>query len=308
MSIITRIIILCLAFIVAGYGSEARARKSIKVIASFSILGDMVKNVGGDRVDVITLVGPNGDVHVFEPTPATAREVSEADLIVVNGLGLEGWIDRLIKASGYKGMVAVASRGVRPRQMEEGEHEGGGKRGRLVIDPHAWQDIRNGSLYVDNIAEALDSVDPAGASTYKANADAYRSKLIELDKWVRSELSGVPRQKRSMITTHDAFGYFGAAYGVRILSPMGVSTESEPSAGEVKKLIRQIKKEKITAVFMENVADPRMIRQIAEESGVMLGGELFSDALSKPGGPASTYIDMFKNNVTKIVSAMKRGL
>jgi zinc/manganese transport system substrate-binding protein len=308
MSIITRIIILCLAFIVAGYGSEARARKSIKVIASFSILGDMVKNVGGDRVDVITLVGPNGDVHVFEPTPATAREVSEADLIVVNGLGLEGWIDRLIKASGYKGMVAVASRGVRPRQMEEGEHEGGGKRGRLVIDPHAWQDIRNGILYVDNIAEALDSVDPAGASTYKANADAYRSKLIELDKWVRSELSGVPRQKRSMITTHDAFGYFGAAYGVRILSPMGVSTESEPSAGEVKKLIRQIKKEKITAVFMENVADPRMIRQIAEESGVMLGGELFSDALSKPGGPASTYIDMFKNNVTKIVSAMKRGL
>ena len=268
----------------------------------------MVKAIGSDKVDVAILVGPNGDVHVFEPTPATAKEVGEADLVIVNGLGLEGWIDRLIKTSGYKGMVAVASKGVKPRKMENEEHEAGGKGGRLVTDPHAWQDIRNGLLYVDNITKALSSADPASAAIYKANADAYKAKLIELDKWVKSEFSVIPRPKRRMITSHDAFGYFGAAYGVSILSPMGVSTESEPSAGEVKNLIRQIKKEKITAVFVENVTDPRMIEQIAKESGVTVGGELFSDALSEPNGPASTYIDMFKNNVAKIVAAMKKGV
>jgi len=308
MSIVSRALVIFFAFIVAGGASEVKAERTLKVITSFSVLGDLVKNIGDDRVDVTTLVGPDGDVHVYEPTPATAKAVGEAGLVVVNGLGLEGWMDRLIKASGYKGVVAVASKGVKPREMEEEEHEGVAKGSRMVTDPHAWQDIRNGMLYVDNIAQALSSADPAGAATYKANAEAYKAKLIALDKWVRSEFSAIPRQKRRMITTHDAFGYFGAAYGVTILAPMGLSTESEPSAGKVKKLIQQIKKEKITAVFVENVSDPRMIEQIARESGVTVGGELFSDALSKPDGPASTYIDMFKNNVTKIVPAMEKGL
>ena len=308
MSIAARVFVMFVACIVAGYGSEAEAGKTVKVVTSFSVLGDIVKNIGGDRVDVTTLVGPNGDVHVFEPTPAAAKAVYEADLAIVNGLGLEGWVDRLIKTSGYKGMVAVASKGVKPREMEDEEHGSGGKSDRTVTDPHAWQDIRNGVLYVDNILEALSSSDPSSAAAFKANAEAYKAKLIELDKWVRSEFSGIPVQNRRMITTHDAFGYFGAAYGVSSLAPMGISTESEPSAGDVKKLIRQIKKEKITAVFLENVSDPRMIEAIAKESGVTLGGELFSDALSKPDGPASTYVDMFKNNVSKIVAAMKNGL
>jgi len=281
----------------------ARAEKIVRVVASFSILGDMVKTIGGDRVSVTTLVGADGDVHAYEPTPAAAKTVSEADLVVVNGLGLEGWVDRLIKASGYKGAVVVASTGVKPRKMKE-DHRGG----QMVADPHAWQDIENGRLYVDTITKALISVNPAAAGIYSANSDAYTAKLVELNTWVKSEFSAIPDRKRRMITTHDAFGYLGDAYGLDILSPMGLSTESEPSAGQVKKLIRQIKNERISAVFVENISDPRMIEQIARESSMSVGGKLYSDALSKPDGLAATYLDMFRNNVTKIVDAMKMGL
>ena len=281
--------------------SIAQAEKPIKIVTSFSILGDMVNTIGGDRVAVTTLVNANGDVHSYEPTPAAAKSVSGADLVVVNGLGFEGWMDRLIKASGYKGRIVVASMGVKPRTMKDGD-----KSGQVITDPHAWQNIDNGKLYVDNIAQALISVDPTGATTYKNLAEAYTAKLTELSTWVKSEFSAIPEQKRRMITSHDAFGYFGGAYDIKILSPMGFSTESEASAGGIKDLIRQIKKEKITAVFIENVTDPRMIEQIARESKVTVGGELYSDALSKPDGPAPTYIDMFKNNVTKIVAAMKK--
>jgi zinc/manganese transport system substrate-binding protein len=309
MPVMTRILLLCLALFVGGGGTEARAEKKVKVIASFSILGDMITNVGGDRVQVTTLVGPNGDAHVFEPTPADAKAVSAADLVIVNGLGLEGWMDRLIKTSGYKGPVVVATEGMKPREMtkaEEEEHGPGGKH-QHKIDPHAWQDLANGQIYVDNIARALTAVDAAGAPVYKANADVYKAKLAELDRWVKAEFAGIPKPKRRMITSHDAFGYLGAAYGITILSPLGVSTESEPSAGGVARLIKQIRKEKITAVFIENVSDPRLVEQIGKESGVTLGGELFSDALSKPDGPAPTYIDMFKNNIPKIVKAMRQA-
>jgi len=299
MSITTRIfIVFCALLMTCG---TARAEKTVKVVASISILGDMVKNIGGDRVEVTTLAGADVDAHAYEPTPATAMSVSKADLVVVNGLGLEGWMDRLIKASGYKGTVVVATTGIKPRKMKEE-----GKGHQEVADPHAWQDIDDGRLYVATIAKALISIDPEGATTYTTLAEAYTKKLINLNAWVKSEFSAIPQEKRRMITSHDAFGYLGGAYEIDILSPMGFSTESEPSAGEVKKLIRQIRKEKITAVFVENVSDPRMIEQIAKESGVTIGGELYSDALSKADGPAPTYIDMFKNNVSKIVAAMKK--
>lgn len=306
MPVIVRILVLFVVLLLVGGGTEARAEKKVKVIASFSILGDMSNNVGGDRVEVTALVGPNGDAHVFEPTPADAKAVNAADLVIVNGLGLEGWMDRLIKTSGYKGRVVVASQGIKPREMEAEEHEHGAKH-EHKIDPHAWQNLANGQIYVENIAKALSSVDSAGAPIYKANADAYKAKLDELDKWVKAEFSSIPKPKRRMITSHDAFGYLGTAYGITILSPVGVSTESEPSAGGVAKLINQIRKEKITAVFIENVSDPRLVEQIGKESGVTLGGELYSDALSKPDGPAPSYIDMFKNNVPKIVAAMRKG-
>ncbi|MGO9580814.1 MAG: metal ABC transporter solute-binding protein, Zn/Mn family [Desulfobaccales bacterium] len=306
MPVIVRILMFFLALCLAGSGTEARAEKRVKVIASFSILGDMVKNVGGDQVEVTALVGPNGDAHVYEPTPNDAKAVAAADLVVVNGLGMEGWMDRLIKTSGYKGPIVVATKGIKPREMTAEEEPGA--KPEHKIDPHAWQNLANGQSYVDNITKGLSAVDPAGASIYKANAKAYKAKLAELDKWVKTEFAGIPRPKRRMITSHDAFGYFGAAYGITILSPVGFSTESEAAAGDIAKLINQIRKEKITAVFIENVSDPRLVEQIGKESGVTLGGELYSDALSKPEGPAPTYIDMFKNNVPKIVAAMRKGL
>ncbi len=306
----TGILLFCLALGLAGSAPEAGAEGKIRVIASFSILGDMVKNVGGERLEVTTLVGPDGDAHVYEPTPAAARAVSAADLVIFNGLGFEGWMDRLIQTSGYKGPVVVASKGIKPREMSQEEEEelGPGTKHAPKIDPHAWQDLSNGLIYVDNIAQGLSRVDAAGAPGYQANAAAYKAKLRDLDQWVRAEFAGIPQAKRRLITSHDALGYFGAAYGITILAPMGVSTESEPSAGGIARLIRQIRQERITAVFIENVTDPRLMEQVAKESGVKMGGELYSDALSKPGGPAPTYIDMFKNNVTKIVAAMRRGL
>jgi zinc/manganese transport system substrate-binding protein len=310
MATITRVLVLCLTLLIVGAGTEARAEKQVKVIASFSILGDMTKNVGGAGVEVATLVGPNGDAHVYEPTPADAKAVSSADLVIVNGLGMEGWMERLIKTSGYKGPVVVTTKGITPRGMtaEEKEAHGPGDKHEHKIDPHAWQNLANGQVYVNNIAAGLSLVDPAGASIYKARAEAYKAKLAELDKWVKTEFSNIPKPQRRLITSHDAFGYLGAAYGITILSPMGVSTESEPSAGGVARLIMQIRKEKITAVFIENVSDPRLVAQISKESGVKLGGELYSDALSKPEGPAPTYIDMFKNNVTKMVAAMQKNI
>jgi len=221
--------------------------------------------------------------------------------VVVNGLGLEGWMDRLIKASGYKGTVVTASTGIKPRRVK-GDGE------KIIIDPHAWQNLDNGIQYVSNITKALETVDPGGVSTYRALAAAYKKKLANLNTRVISEFAAIPDRKRRMITSHDAFGYLADAYGIDILSPMGLNTESEPSARDVKNLIRQIEKEKITAVFVENISDPRMVEQIARESGIPVGGRLFSDALSKDGGPASTYLDMFKYNVSQIIAAMSLGL
>jgi zinc/manganese transport system substrate-binding protein len=307
MALAIRLLTLVLALFICGPAGAAPEHK-VKVIASFSILGDLVRNVGGDRVEVTNLVGPNGDAHVYQPTPAAARAVGGAQLVVLNGLGFEGWMDRLIQTSGYKGPIVVATRGIKTREMtreEEDEHAGGHE---PKIDPHAWQDLSNGIIYVDNIARGLAAADPAGEAIYQANAAAYKAKLSNLDQWVKSEFAGIPKVKRSMITSHDALGYLGAAYGITILAPMGVSTESEPAAGDIAKLIKQIRREKITAVFIENVTDPRLMEQVAKESGAALGGELYSDALSKPDGPAATYIEMFKNNVAKIVAAMRKGL
>ncbi len=308
MSVSFRVISVVLALFIAGGGTAAGAEKKLNVVTTFSILGDLTKNVGGDRIEVTTLVGPNGDVHVYEPTPADAKAVGNADVVLVNGLGLEGWVDRLIKTSGYQGPVVVASQGVKPREMAAEELEQGAKHGPLMTDPHSWQDVGNGRLYVQNIAKGLETVDPASASVYRANAAAYTAKLSELDQWVRKEFFGIPQQKRRMITTHDAFGYFGAAYGISILSPVGFSTESEASARDIANLIQQIRREKITAVFVENVTDPRLMEQVAKESGVTLGGTLYSDALSMPEGPAPTYLEMFKNNVSLIAAAMRKGI
>jgi zinc/manganese transport system substrate-binding protein len=288
----------------------------LRVVTSFSILADMVKHVGGEDVSVTTLVGANGDAHVYEPTPADARAVGDANLVVVNGLGLEGWMDRLLKSSGYKGPVVVASQGVTPRRMEEEagtparEAQGKDQHGqhhRLITDPHAWQDLVNGQRYVANITAALAKADSAHVEAYQRRGATYQAQLQETDQWVRAQIAAVPPSKRRVITSHDALGYFGAAYGVELLAPVGWNTEAEPSAKDVAQLIRQIKKEGVKALFVENMSDPRLIQRIAAESGGVVGGTLYTDALSPSGTAGDSYLGMFRHNVPAMVAAMLRN-
>jgi zinc/manganese transport system substrate-binding protein len=286
--------------LVLGLAGGAEAAGKVKAVASFSILADMVKQVGGDRVEVITLVGPDGDAHVYEPTPADAKNLASANILFTNGLGFEGWMDRLEKSSGFKGKVVVASTGVKPRTMVEEE---GGKK-ETITDPHAWQSLANGKLYVANIRDGLIAVDPEGKATYEANANTYLDAIAKEETDVKAALAALPKERRKIITSHDAFGYFGAAYGLEVIAPEGVSTESEASAQDVAKIIRQIKAEKIPAVFMENITDHRLLDQIASETNAKIGGTLYTDALSPPDGPAGTYLDMFRNNIETLTAAL----
>ncbi len=293
--------ILAVVFIAAL--NPAHAQEKLDVVATFSILGDFAKNVGGDRVSVTTLVGPDSDTHVYTPTPADAKKITDAKLVIVNGLGLEGWLPRLVKSSGGKAITVVATKGIAPRKIEAGEalsqaHDAGS------ADPHAWQSVVNAKIYVANIRDALVAVDPAGADIYKANAAAYLTKLDMLDRDVREAVTKIPPERRSVISTHDAFGYFAAAYGVKFIAPQGVSTESEPSARDIAAIITQVKKQKIPAVFLENVSDSRLMQRIASETGAKIGGTLYSDSLTAEKGPAPTYIDMVRHNIRTLTSAL----
>jgi zinc/manganese transport system substrate-binding protein len=284
-------------FLALGGGSFAQDK--LPVVATFSILGDFVKNVGGDRIAVTTLVGANADSHVYAPTPSDAKKVGAAKVVFANGLGLEGWMSRLVKASGSKAPTVVLSKGILPRKMEERGHG----HSHQANDPHAWQSVANAKVYVTNIRDALAAADPGGKNVYEENAAAYLAKLDALETEIKGTIGKVPPDRRRIITSHDAFGYFGAAYGVEFVAPIGVSTEAV-SAKDVARIIAQIKKQKIPAVFMENVSDPRLMEQIAKESGAKIGGRLFSDALSDEKGPAPTYIDMMRNNLRELSVAL----
>ncbi|WP_156398888.1 zinc ABC transporter substrate-binding protein [Methylobacterium sp. Leaf469] len=274
----------------------------LRVVATFSILGDLVSQVGGERVAVTTLVKPDADAHGYAPAPSDARTLAAADLVVVNGLGLEGWIDRLIKASGAKAPVVVASKGIKP--IEEADDHGHGHAHDHHADPHAWQSIANAKVYVANIRDGLAKRDPAHAAAYAARATAYLGELDALEGEVRATIAKIPPAQRRIITTHDAFGYFTAAYGLTFIAPQGVSTDSEASPRDVARIVRQIRAEKIPAVFLETIADPRLMEQIARESGAAIGGKVYSDALSGPDGPAPTYVAMMRNNLTAFARAL----
>lgn len=274
----------------------------VRAVATFSILGDLVRQVGGPHVEVATLVGPGSDVHSFSPAPGDARTLARADIVFVNGLGLEGWIDRLIRASGTRAPVVTASRGVAPIAEADPHAHAGHDHG--DVDPHAWQSVANVKLYVANIRDGLAKADPAHAADYAAAATAYGAKLDALDRDVRAALQRIPPENRRLITTHDAFGYFGSAYGLTILAPQGLSTESEASPRDVARIITQIRKEKVPAVFLETVTDPRQMERIARESGARVGGAVYSDALSPPDGPASTYLAMIVSNVKAFEAAL----
>jgi zinc/manganese transport system substrate-binding protein len=284
------------ALIVSAPPGESRAAEKFKAVASFSILADLVKQVGGEHVDVTAIVGPDGDAHVFQPSPLDAKAVADAGIVVVNGLGLEGWVARLIQSSGTKAPVVVASHGVRPL---EGEGEDTGK-----VDPHAWQSIANAKIYVANIRDCLISADPADRADFEAKAKAYLARLDQLETEVKAAIASIPPKNRRIITTHDAFGYFGRAYGMSFIAPQGVSTETEPSAKDVATIIRQVKAQHVPAVFLENISDDRLMQQIARETGAKIGDKLYSDAL--PGKGAATYIDMMHNNIAAFVKALQQ--
>ncbi len=280
--------------------AAAQAPEKLKVVATFSILGDLVRNVGGDRVELTTLVGPNGDAHVYTPTPADARRLTEAKIVFANGLKFEGWIERLVKSSGTKATRVEASKGIKTLKEEEhGHHHGHGG-----ADPHAWQSVGNAKVYVANIRDALIAADAEGKATYEANAGSYLAKLDALEAEMKGLVAGIPADRRRIITSHDAFRYFEDAYGIDFVAPQGVSTESEASAKDVARIIQQIKREKVSAVFVENVSDARLMERIAKETGAKVGEKVYSDALSEPNGPAGTYIDMMRHNIRAFSAAM----
>ena len=284
----------------------AQATAPVKAVASFSILGDLVRQVGGERVAVEVLVGPGSDAHVFQPTPAQAKLVGQAQIVFSNGLGFEGWMSRLLGTAGYKGRHVVASRGIKPLHNEEaGGHPHTGGHGHEEADPHAWQSVLNVMAYVGNIAKGLCEADASGCDSYQRNAATYNAELKALDTDIRAIWAAIPATQRKVITSHDAFGYYASAYGVKFLAPQGVSTDSEASAKGVAQLVRQIKKEQIKALFVESISDPRLIAQIGRETGVKPAGELFSDSLSDAKGPAPSYLTMMRFNTTALTQAVR---
>jgi zinc/manganese transport system substrate-binding protein len=272
--------------------SPARAQEPLNVVASFSILGDFVRSVGGDRVSVATLVGPNGDAHVYTPAPADAKKIADAKLVIVNGLGMEGWLPRLVKSAGSKAAIITATSGIAPRKLGSD------------ADPHAWQSVANAKVYVTNIRDALAAADPAGAEAYRANTQNYLAKLDALEREIGAAVAQIPQDRRKVISTHDAFGYLASAYGIEFVAPLGVSTESEASARDIARIITQIRSQKIPAVFLENISDSRLIRRISAETGARVGGTLYSDSLTNEKGDAPTYIDMVRHNIKALTSAL----
>jgi zinc/manganese transport system substrate-binding protein len=303
-----------LAGTLAALAAPARAQgEALRVVASFTILADFVRNVGGPRVEALSLVPFDGDPHVYQPTPADGRTIAAASLVVFNGFGLEGaGFSRLVRAAGYRGPIVNATDGIAPRVMQAEEAEVGRFRREVVStahadDPHAWQNVANAPVYVRNIAAALARLDPAGAAIYQQNAQGYARRMAELDAWVRARIASVPAEKRRAITTHDAFTYFAAAYGVQFLAAQGVSSEHEPSASQVARVITQARRLNIRALFVENMTNPRYVEQIAREIGAPLGGKLYADSLSPPGGPAATYEAMIRSNVETLVAGLMRN-
>ncbi len=283
--------------------------KPLTVVAGFSLLADMVREIAGPDVLVETLVGPDQDAHAYQPTPDDMKKLANADIIAINGLGFEGWMDRLISASETKAKLLVASAGVKLRALNadeardhrhRGEHQGD-----EIPDPHAWQNLRNAEIYARNIAGAIIHARPSLAEETRARLKDYVARIKALDAQLRDAFAAVPPERRKIVTSHDAFGYFGDAYGVTFLSPVGLSTETEPSAADMARLVEEIKAEGVTKLFAENMASPRLVRQLAREAGVTLGGELYADALSRPDGPAPTYLDMMRHNAHEMLGAMK---
>ena len=280
------------ATVISCISGACFAEDRLKIVASFSILGDMVQQVVGEHADVTTIVGPDADAHVYQPSVADARAVADADVIFVNGLGFETWSETLIAESGTDASVHVATQGVKIVKVD-GE-----------TDPHAWNSLSNGVVYVNNIAAVLSNKIPEKADIIETNRATYANTLMALDASTKTKLSQLPAEKRTVVTAHDAFGYLADAYDMTFLAPVGIDTEAEPSAQELAVLIDQLKADGAAALFIENITSPALVQQIADETGLTIGGRLFSDALSERGGPATSYLAMFEHNLNTLLTAL----
>jgi zinc/manganese transport system substrate-binding protein len=290
----------CLVLAWSAQGASA-AQTPVRVLVSFSILADIARQVGGSDVAVTSLIGPDANEHVFEPSPDQVRQLTQAQLFIVNGFGLEGWRTRLIQSAQYRGLVVIATAGITPLMTTETDETAPSP------DPHAWQDPRNAVIYAEHIMRALVGIDPEHAEAHRQRFSEYRAALDALDRNVRDGLALIPVEKRQVITTHDAFAYYGKAYGMTFMAPEGLNTESEPSAKSVAALIRQIRRQGIKALFLENISDPRLMEEIARETGATLGPPLYSDAVSSPNGPAPTYIRMIEYNTATLRAGMLKN-
>lgn len=280
------------------------AGQRLKVVTSFSILADITKTIGGETVDVESLIDAGADAHMFEPRPADIKRISDADLIIMNGLGFEPWLDRFKPSSGKMPLRVVASEGVTPLAFDHHIHAVDIASDREIFDPHAWQDVNNVRLYARNIATALNARDPDHRALYDQHLDLYDAALLKLDQDIRSAIAAIPPARRKLVTTHDAFGYFERAYGIKMIAPLGVAPEAQPSAKDLARIIRQIRTEAIPAIFLETMIDPRLAQQLAAESGAKIGGTLYSDTLSAKNGPAGTYITMMETNIRALTDAL----
>jgi len=305
--VITWRLLLMAALAVVGSGESAAADR-VEIVATFSVLGDMVATIGGDKVTLTTIVGGDGDTELYQPTPADARSLAGAKLLVMNDINpeFEPWLPALIRQSGFRGTTLVASKGAKTiTEAEEEGHEA--SNGPPKTDQHAWHDLANGAIYARNIGAGLAQADPANADVYKTRADAYIAEIKQLDAWAKSEIAAVPKAKRRVITSHDGFQYLGRAYGIKLIPARGWVNDKEASADDIARLIRQIRQDNVHAIFVENMNDPRVIERVAHEAGASIGGTLYSDALSKPGGEAGTYLDMARHNIATLKAGMLRN-
>jgi zinc/manganese transport system substrate-binding protein len=297
----------------AVFPGVAGAQDKLPVVATFSILGDLTQRIGGDHVQVLILVGPNGDAHVFQPGPRESAELARASVLIANGLGFEPWLHRLEESSGFQGKVIEASAGITPLATEEEHHEThaeeehDGEEGHHhgAADPHAFQDLANAQIYAANIAKGLSEAAPAHAADFKANADTLIAEMAALDQDLKGAFSAIPKERRRALTSHDAFHYFGRAYGIEFVSAQGVSTEAEASAEDLVRIVRQARDGHVAAIFLENMTDPRLAETVAQESGIKIGGELYADALSEPNGPAPDYLSLMRHNAQQLLGAMQ---
>ena len=297
--------ILAIAFASMLFSNPALAADRIPVVATFSVIGDMLANIGGDHLDIKTIVAAGGDCELYQPTTADVATVAAARAVFINDLNeeFEPWVEPLLKQARFKGAKIIVSRSVRTLTAEE-EHPVSGRQLPAAIDQHAWLDPRNGIIYARNIAETLSRLDPANAADYRAHARAYTQELRAIDDWARKEIAQVPLRKRRALASHDSLQYVATAYGITLLAVNGWTNKIEPSAAEVARLARQIETEHVKALFLDSITDPRTMQRIAAETGAVIGGTLYGDSLSPAPGQADTYLKMLRHDVSVLKAGM----